>query len=135
MNIQATAPQFGARVKLRKIQKNLNELADASAQCSINNMPSTTIGTTVSATTGTKLAGSGSMLLGSGSSAEASGTNSSGLFPSAINVAQTSLNESSIGTIKENPSFFAFMMSVIGGFLAQLKTTIKLPNGGKLHIN
>lgn len=135
MNIQKTSPNFGARVKLKNVQKNLKELGNASAECSVNNMPSTTIGGAISSTTGVKVSGGASVLMGSGSVAEAAGTNSSNLFPSAVNIAQTSLNESSVGTIKESPSFFGFFMSVIGGLLSQARATIKLPNGGKININ
>ena len=126
MNIQPTSPNFGARVKLKNVQKNLKELGNASAECSVNNMPSTTIGGMISSTTGVKISGGASVLMGSGSIAEAAGTNSSGLFPSAINIAQTSLNESSV---------FGFFMSVIGGLLSHARATIKLPNGGRLNIN
>ena len=135
MNIQPTSPNFGARVKLTSVQKNLKDLGNASAECSVNNMPSTTIGGMISSTTGVKISGGASVLMGSGSIAEAAGTNSSGLFPSTIDIAQTSLNESSVGTIKESPSFFGFFMSVIGGLLSQARATIKLPNGGRLNIN
>ena len=137
MNIQPTSPNFGARVKLKNIQKNLKDLGNASAECSVNNMPTTTASSITTGILGSKLAGSGSVLIGSGSIAEAAGINSSGLFPSAINVAQTSLNESSIGTIKESPSFFGFFSSIIGSLLAVYsRGTINLPNSGiRIHIN
>lgn len=135
MNIQATTPQFGARVKLRNIQKNLKDLGNASAECSINNLPSSHIGSSISTTTGIKLSGSASMLTGSASVAEAAGIDSSGIFPSVMDTAASSLNEGSIGTIQQGPSMLGVLISGIGAFLSRTKATLRLPNGGKLHIN